>query len=366
MISIIVPVYNTGKYLPKCIDSILAQTYRDFELILVDDGSKDDSGQICDAYAEKDPRIQVIHKSNGGSSSARNLGILKSSGEYIGFIDSDDSIDPDMYEKLMSAVKKTGVKCAQIGRDEIDEQGNIMPDICVPPVELEIINSRDFLKELLMHRGDCSFCTKLIKRDIFFDGCEAEDLKEDTYEFFPIGVLNEDFHILVKKLRTIGDIASLPGHKYHVFYRLGSNSRKEDKNDFSRVFGDNVDNADMIMGIVSENYPEDNELNKIAFRFNVFQRLDYMLHIPVSMMDEPAESKTEGDKPTDVKPEDPDLSRQVYVYDQYRQIVKWLRKNWGRSMTNPILTAKNKIYHTLFAISPKGIRKLHKKLKHMD
>ena len=191
----------------------------------------------------------------------------------------------------------------------------------------------------------------IVKRDIFFEGYDPGELKEDTYEFFPTGVLNEDFHILVKKLQSIGDIASLPGHKYHVFYRLGSNSRKEDKNDFSRVFGDNVDNADMILSIVRENYPEDKELNKIAFRFNVFQRLDYMLHIPVSMMDRPA---------------DPILSRQVYVYDQYRQIVKWLRKNWGRSMTNPILTAKNKIYHTMFAISPKGIRKLHKKIKHMD
>lgn len=91
-ISIIVPVYNSEKYLCGCIESVLSQTYRDFELILVDDGSSDSSGQICDAYANKDVRIHVIHKENGGVSSARNRGIKEALGEYIMFIDSDDNI----------------------------------------------------------------------------------------------------------------------------------------------------------------------------------------------------------------------------------------------------------------------------------
>ena len=91
-ISIIIPVYNAEKYLGRCIESVLSQTYRDFELILVDDGSSDSSGQICDAYANKDARIHVIHKENGGVSSARNRGIKEALGEYIMFIDSDDSI----------------------------------------------------------------------------------------------------------------------------------------------------------------------------------------------------------------------------------------------------------------------------------
>ena len=342
MISIIVPAYNTGKYLPKCIESILAQSYSDLELILVDDGSKDDSGKICDDYAAKDSRVRVFHKENGGSSTARNYGILRSKGNYLGFIDSDDFIDPDMFEKLMNAVKEYGVKCAQIGRDEIDEEGNMLPDICVPPEKDEIIGARDFLKELLMHRGDCSFCTKLIAREVFFEGLQVDELNDENYDFFPTGVLNEDFNILVKKLGFIGDIASLPGHKYHVFYRLGSNSRKESKNDFSRVFADCVDNADMVTEIVKNEYPGDKELEKIAFRFGVFQRLEYLLHIPVFMMKKPNE--------------DP----------HYRSVVKWMRKNWGRSMVNPVLTAKNKIYHTLFAISPRGIRVIHKKIRHMD
>ncbi|MDT6814838.1 glycosyltransferase, partial [Enterococcus faecium] len=94
-ISIIVPVYKVEKYLRKCVDSILAQTFTDFEVILVDDGSPDNSGKICDEYAEKDNRVRVIHKENGGLSSARNAGIDVARGKYLGFVDSDDYIDED-------------------------------------------------------------------------------------------------------------------------------------------------------------------------------------------------------------------------------------------------------------------------------
>lgn len=94
-ISVIVPVYNVEQYLPRCIDSILAQTFTDFELLLIDDGSKDKSGAICDAYARKDPRIRVFHKPNGGVSSARNMGLDNAKGEWIAFVDSDDWVNED-------------------------------------------------------------------------------------------------------------------------------------------------------------------------------------------------------------------------------------------------------------------------------
>ncbi|MGL5583222.1 MAG: glycosyltransferase family 2 protein [Cetobacterium sp.] len=102
-ISIIVPIYNAENYLEKCIDSILNQTFKDFELILVNDGSLDNSGKICDEYAQKDKRIVVIHKTNGGLSSARNIGLDIAKGEYIGFVDSDDWIEPEMYEVLYNS-----------------------------------------------------------------------------------------------------------------------------------------------------------------------------------------------------------------------------------------------------------------------
>lgn len=149
-----------------------------------------------------------------------------------------------------------------------------------------------------------------------------------------MGVLNEDFHLLIQMLEETGPIVSLPGYAYHVVYRLGSNSRKESRENFSRVFADNVDNADLAGKIVARKYPR---LEAEAFRFGIYQRLDYMLHIPVSQMNR--ENKT------------------------YREIRSYLRKSWARSMKNPFLTGKNKLYHTLFALAPRMIRKLHGKLR---
>ena len=106
-VSIIVPVYEVEKYIRKCIESIQAQTFSDFELILVDDGSKDASGRICDEYAKKDKRIRVIHKENKGVSAARNDGIKDSMGEYICFIDADDWIEKTMLESCINNIIET-------------------------------------------------------------------------------------------------------------------------------------------------------------------------------------------------------------------------------------------------------------------
>lgn len=108
MISIIVPVYNVEKYLPRCIESILNQTYKDLEIILVDDGSPDRCGQICDDYAQKDSRIRVIHKENAGLSSARNAGLGVASGEYLMFVDSDDYISADAAQVLQERMLQDG------------------------------------------------------------------------------------------------------------------------------------------------------------------------------------------------------------------------------------------------------------------
>lgn len=109
-ISVVVPVYNAEKYLKRCIDSILIQTFQDFELILVDDGSPDDSGKICDTYAEKDRRVRVIHQTNQGQAAARNQGIAEAQGEWIAFVDADDAIHPQMLELLYRAAKDNEVK----------------------------------------------------------------------------------------------------------------------------------------------------------------------------------------------------------------------------------------------------------------
>lgn len=322
LISVVIPVYNIEEYLERCVASVCAQTYTNLEILLVDDGSTDNSGKLCDSLAQKDNRIRVFHKPNGGSSSARNLGIESATGEFVGFVDSDDYISENMYELLYQAIQTYQADIAQVGRDEIDAEGNALPNICEPPKQAEFVSSADFLKELLLHKGDCSFCTKLIRKSLFERGG------------FPIGELNEDFKLLVQFLPHVKGIASLPEQTYHVFYRIGSNTRKVDKEAFSRVFGDSVNNADMAEALVQKAYPE---LERIAFRFGMFQRLEYLLHIPVYQMNQ----------------------KNV----QYREICKHVRRNWCRALSNPYLTGKNKLYLVLFAIAPKGIRVVHKRLR---
>src|SRR5699024_11028352 len=126
-ISIISTVYNTGKFLPLAVQSILAQTFTDFELLLVDDGSTDGSGAVCDELARGDARVRVFHQPNGGPAHARNTGLDHARGAYVGFVDSDDLIDPAMYETLYRAVQRPGVRLAACTGDCIDEEGRPIP-----------------------------------------------------------------------------------------------------------------------------------------------------------------------------------------------------------------------------------------------
>ena len=324
LVSVIVPVYNILDCLERCVDSLLAQTYKEIEILLVDDGSTDGTGTLCDQLAEKDSRIRVFHKENGGSSSARNVGIQQARGEYLGFVDSDDYVEPDMYERLLEVLQQHQGLMAQVGRNEIDAQGNRLPDICVPPQKLESVSAENFLRELLLHRGDCSFCTKLIHRSLFFPEGVSPRL-------FPEGVLNEDFYLMIQMLSDLPQIWSLPGYCYHVFYRIGSNTRKQTKEEFSPVFVDIVNNADMVYDKVMQDFPQ---LESEAVRFNLYQRLDYLLHIPISRM-----------------------TRENRMY---QQVVAYLRAHRKDICRNPWLTKKNRVYLMLFATAPKTVRRVHR------
>lgn len=322
LISVIVPVYNTKDYLSRCVESIIEQTYRCLDIILVDDGSTDGTAELCDCLAQRDERIKVFHKNNGGASSARNLGIQMSKGDFLGFVDSDDFLETDMYEKMVNVLGRNGGKIAQIGRDERDEQGNKLSDICVPPNQLEFVDSQSFLRELLLHRGDCSFCTKLVRRELF------------ATQKFPEGVLNEDFYLLIQMLSCTEGIYCLPEYGYHVSYRIGSTTRKADRNTFSRVYADCVRNADMVYEIVQERYPQ---LGEEAVRFGLFQRLEYLLHIPIDQM-----KKDNA---------------------EYHACVSYLRMHLADIISNHYLTAKNKLYLLLFCTFPATIRKIHRRLR---
>lgn len=165
LISVIVPVYKVEKYLEKCIESIIKQTYTNLQIILVDDGSPDNCGKICDEYAKKDLRIEVIHKANGGLSDARNVGISKAKGRYIGFVDSDDYIKEDMYEILLNLIKKydADVSICNLydvidGKEYVRNKDNGIHEY----------SRIDILKEILLDKNIQSYAwNKLYKKELF-------------------------------------------------------------------------------------------------------------------------------------------------------------------------------------------------------
>lgn len=245
-ISIIIPVYNVKEYLDKCIQSVVLQTYRNIEIIIVDDGSNDGSELICDEWGKKDNRIRVFHKKNGGLADARNFGLMKAKGEFVGFIDSDDYIKSDMYETLLAAMEEeVDIACCGTVIVYPDKFGR-KPDIYDKAPQKLVMNNIEAMKELLMIRYlSFSACDKLFRRNLF-----------DNI-VFPIGKISEDlptiYHI-VKKSRYVVNIGE---SKYFYFYREGSLSRK--KFEIGRM--SYVTFARDIFQDVNVSYPS---LNKVA------------------------------------------------------------------------------------------------------
>lgn len=267
LVSVIVPVYNSSSYIKRCVDAIRSQTYTNLEIILVDDGSKDNSLEMMEEYAKEDSRIVVIHKENGGSSSARNVGIARATGKYICFCDSDDYYEKDIVEKLAYVfdTKEDAIisQCMSVCRNE-DE--SLFSGPYKDSGEIVRESSEEYLRELLMHVGDSSFCTKMIKADF---------MKQFS---FNEGRLNEDFELLVYMLKCFECIYTYEVIGYNIILRFGSNTRNVYKNLFYDCM---IENSDMVYELVEEKYPN---LKKEARKFQLYQRLDYTLHTPLSKM----------------------------------------------------------------------------------
>lgn len=246
-VSVIVPVYKAEKYLRKCVDSILAQTFRDFEVILVDDGSPDRSGEICDEYAAKYDCVRVKHISNGGAAVARNRGIDMAKGEFIMFVDSDDTIEPDMLAELVSLQRRHKVDIAASRlrmKSEYEHQ----------PIEVRFAGI-DCIRHLFLRKLDSSPCTKLIRRETI------GDLR------FPEGVTNEDVVFLYHLYGQARDISYL--NKSFYYYRENPESVTHS---FDMHALDIVTNADRLYNDVRMNYPD---LLPVAKSFQIKIYLDF-------------------------------------------------------------------------------------------
>lgn len=178
MLSIIVPVYNTGQYISQCIESVLNQSYCSFELLLIDDGSTDESGAICDEYAKKDSRIRVFHKENGGVSSARNLGLDHASGEWIYFVDSDDQVLPGGLQTMVDCISDE-VDIVLAGYKRYDEDGHINYEI--EDRVICLLDKRESLSTLYARHGKyydylTYGCIRLLRNNII----QTLNLRFDT------------------------------------------------------------------------------------------------------------------------------------------------------------------------------------------
>lgn len=210
LVSVIVPVYNVEEYLGRCVDSILAQTYHNLEVILVDDGAWDASGAICDEYAAKDPRVQVIHKENGGLSSARNAGIDIARGDWLEFVDSDDWIEPDTVESLLSMALGNQVELVVGGRWDVKARtGEKRLGLC--PVKQEVISGEELVSRIFRWADcDSSACDKLFSRRLF------RKIR------FPQGKVCEDVPVMYKIVLDAGKAALLDKPIYNYYHRSGS------------------------------------------------------------------------------------------------------------------------------------------------
>ena len=213
MISVIVPVYNVEPYIKKCIESILGQTYTNLELILVDDGSPDRSGEICEEYAKKDSRVVVIHQGNTGQAGARNHGISIAKGDYIGFVDSDDWIAEDMYQVLLDSLLRNDCDIAVCGRFVV--RGDSIKAASGFSMQEEIVmDTEEVVRRFLTYKAiDSSSVDKLYKAELI------RDIQ------FPLGYICEDVPFVYDALAKAKKVVHCGKPLYYNLLRSGSTSR---------------------------------------------------------------------------------------------------------------------------------------------
>lgn len=222
LISVIVPIYNVEKYLDQCLASVCGQTYKNLEIILVDDGSCDSSGDICDRWASLDSRIKVLHTANGGISAARNKGLDIATGSLVGFIDSDDYIDEDMYEFLYRLMCDYSADISVCG-NYFEENGRnkTVRVLSAPRCYDRAASIGKLIEDRLLRNY---VWDKLYKRELF-DGLRFEE-----------GVIFEDIKFMTKLLNNVEKIVIFDQLKYHYVQRIGSTINRKYKSTVNQAY----------------------------------------------------------------------------------------------------------------------------------
>lgn len=237
LISVVVPVYKVEKYLDRCVESLISQTYKNLEIILVDDGSPDECGKLCDIWATRDARISVIHKQNGGLSDARNVGAAAAKGSYIGFVDSDDYVSPSMYESLLLHIQETGAGLAICGvadvySDHTDEPNEIYKRTMRPE---EVLSDIFLNKTLMVGVPPRLYPAKLAKEVIS-----------------PVGKTHEDAFTVVEYLSKVSLVAVDTTPLYFYCHNEGTIT----SNPKTRARMDNIEAWEHNRKLVEEHFPQ--------------------------------------------------------------------------------------------------------------
>ncbi len=261
LISVIIPVYNVEKYIHTCIDSTIEQTYKNLEIILVDDGSKDNSGHICDEYARKDSRITVIHKENGGLSDARNAAIDIAKGDFITFIDSDDFVKPDYVEYLYDLISRYSADLSICDIYKIFEGKSNKEPLKTNEFETQY-NSQEALEEMLyQNKFDTSACAKLYKVELF------NDIR------YPKGKYYEDLATEYKLFSKCNKIVHGNSIKYYYLIRKNSITTSQ----FSIKRMELIDIAEEMLDFILDKYPG---IKKAAISRYVSANFQILLQAP--------------------------------------------------------------------------------------
>lgn len=242
LISIIIPVYNVEKYLSRCLDSVVNQTYKNLEIIIVDDGSTDDSGRICDEYKKRDDRIKVYHKENGGLSDARNFGIGKASGDYIGFVDSDDWISENMFNELKNLIIKNHADIAVCGIARIAGD-HLKPK--QPKVKITKYSQEEYVKKYFKIESqsiEYYAWNKLYKSELL------------SPEQYPYGLTSEDVLGTYKTIIKAKKIVTT-NQKYYYYFKNPTGITS----DISKNIFDQIDVWDMVVEYTSNHAPKYND-----------------------------------------------------------------------------------------------------------